>query len=400
MSLANTHTHYGGVTKTFHWLTALLILTAIPLGVYANQLPYDTSDQLQQKALVFSMHKTVGITAFFVALARIAWAFSQPKPALLNADKPLEAGLAETVHWLLYGSLLLVPLTGWIHHASSAGFAPIWWTFGQNLPLIPKNEALSGTFAGLHLVTKWVLIGAILLHVAGALKHHVVDRDATLRRMLPGTPSLPKLSEAAHARAPFFAALVVWIGAVGFGAMSGAYVGYAAIQPEPATLEDVDTDWAVQDGSLRIAVTQLGSTVDGRFADWTAAIQFEDRQTPGPAGTVEVTIAIGSLTLGSVTGQALGAEFFAAETFPTAKLTGTILQTESGYVVEGPLTIRDQSVPVVMPVTIEIVDGVASASGTLNVNRLDFGVGVAYPDESSVGFGVDIAFDLTATRTE
>lgn len=400
MSLANTNTHYGGVTKTFHWLTALLILTAIPLGVYANQLPYDTSDQLQQKALVFSLHKTIGITAFFVALARIAWALSQPKPALLNADKPLEAGLAETVHWLLYGSLLLVPLTGWIHHASSAGFAPIWWPFGQNLPLIPKNEAFSSTFAGLHIVTKWVLIGAILLHVAGALKHHVVDRDATLRRMLPGTPSLPKLSEVAHARAPFFAALAVWIGAIGLGAMSGAYVGHAAIQPETATLEDVDTDWAVQDGSLRIAVTQLGSTVEGSFADWTAAIQFEDRQTPGPAGTVEVTIAIGSLTLGSVTGQALGAEFFAAETFPTAKLTGTILQTEDGYVVEGPLTIRDQSVPVFMPVTIEIVDGVASASGTLNVNRLDFEIGVAYPDESSVGFGVDIAFDLTATRTE
>jgi len=400
MSLANTQTHYGGVTKTFHWLTALLILTAIPLGWYANQLPYDTSDELAQKAFVFSFHKTIGITAFAVAVLRILWAISQPKPGLLNADKPVEAGLAETVHWLLYGSLVLVPLTGWIHHAASAGFAPIWWPFGQDLPFVPKDETLSGVFAGLHIVTKWVLIGAIGLHIAGALKHHVIDRDATLRRMLPGRPDLPPLVASAHAKSPLVAALAIWAVAIGIGAVTGSYKGHAAILPEAATLEDVETDWAVQNGSLSIAVTQLGSTVTGGFADWTASISFEPRETPGSAGMVEVTVAIGSLTLGSVTGQALGAEFFAAETFPTATLTGEIMRTDTGYVVEGPLTIRDQSVPVSLPFTVEIEDGVATATGGLSVNRLDYGVGVTYPDESSVGFGVDITFELTAARSE
>ncbi len=400
MSLANTQTHYGGVTKTFHWLTALLIFTAIPLGWYANQLPYDTSDELAQKALVFSLHKTIGVAAFAVAVLRILWAVSQPKPALLNADKPVEAGLAETVHWLLYGSLVLVPLTGWIHHAASAGFAPIWWPFGQNLPFVPKDEALSGVFAGLHIVTKWVLIGAIGLHIAGALKHHVIDRDATLRRMLPGRPTLPPLIPSAHTASPFVAALAIWGVAIAIGAATGSYRSHAAILPQAAELEEVDTDWVVQDGSLSIAVTQLGSTVEGQFGDWTASIQFEPRDTPGAAGQVEVTVAIGSLTLGSVTGQALGAEFFAAETFPTAKLSGEIRRTEAGYVVDGPLTIRDQSVPVTLPFDVEIADGLASASGALSVNRLDYGVGVTYPDESSVGFGVDITFALTATRSE
>ena len=398
MSLANTQTHYGGVTKTFHWLTALLILTAIPLGWYANQLPYDTSEELAQKALVFSLHKTIGIAAFAVAVLRILWAITQPKPHLLNADKPAEARLAETVHWLLYGSLVLVPLTGWIHHAASSGFAPIWWPFGQDLPFVPKDEALSGVFAGLHIVTKWVLIGAIGFHVAGALKHHIIDRDATLRRMLPGRPDLPPLLATDRAKSPLVAALAIWAAAIGIGAATGSYEGHAAIIPEAAALEEVETDWVVQDGALSIAVTQLGSTVNGRFADWTAAITFEPRDTLGPAGSVEVTVSIGSLTLGSVTGQALGAEFFAAETFPTATLSGEILRTETGYIVQGPLTIRDQSVPVTMPFSVEIADGVATASGGLGVNRLDFGVGVAYPDESSVGFGVEITFELTATR--
>ncbi len=400
MSLANTTSHYGGITKTFHWLTALLILTAIPLGWYANQLPYDTSDELAQKAFVFSLHKTIGIVAFAVALLRILWAVTQPKPGLLNADKPVEARLAETVHWLLYGSLVLVPLTGWIHHAASAGFAPIWWPFGQDLPFVPKNEALSGTFAGLHIVTKWVLIGAIGLHIAGALKHHIIDKDATLRRMLPGRPALPEILSTSHAKSPLVAALAIWAVAIGIGAATGTYEGHAAILPEAAELEEVDTDWVVQEGSLSIAVTQLGSTVEGGFAEWTAAITFEEQDAPGLAGTVEVMVSIGSLTLGSVTGQALGAEFFDAATFPTAALVGDIVRADAGYVVEGTLTIRDQTVPVTMPFTLDIVDGVATASGTLAINRLDYGVGVTYPDESSVGFGVDIAFALTAARAE
>ena len=101
MSLNNTDRSYGGAAKTFHWLTALLIFSVIPVGIVANDMPFETSEQLGRKALLFSVHKTLGVTIFFVALARIGWAMSQPKPGLLNTDRPLEAALAETVHWLL-----------------------------------------------------------------------------------------------------------------------------------------------------------------------------------------------------------------------------------------------------------------------------------------------------------
>ncbi len=186
MSLTNTTDTYGGVAKTFHWLTALLILTAIPLGAVANALPYDSAEALARKATLFSVHKTVGLAAFVVALARILWALVQPKPQGLAGHGRAEAALAATVHWMLYGAMLVVPLTGWIHHAATTGFAPIWWPFGQDLPFVPKDDGIAAIFAGLHLVTKWVLIAAIALHVAGAFKHHLIDRDATLRRMLPG----------------------------------------------------------------------------------------------------------------------------------------------------------------------------------------------------------------------
>lgn len=182
----NTAQSYGSVTKTFHWLTALLILTAFPLGLIANGYPFDTADQLATKALLFSAHKTVGITAFWVAFARILWALPQKKPQPLHPERRLEHFAAETTHWMLYGAMMMVPLSGWLHHAATTGFAPIWWPFGQSLPGVPKSAALADVFAAWHWLFTKLLGLAVLLHIAGALKHHVMDRDDTLRRMLPG----------------------------------------------------------------------------------------------------------------------------------------------------------------------------------------------------------------------
>lgn len=150
MALSNTSQRYGSVTKTFHWLMALMILSLLFFGWYAEQLPYQTDAELARKAFLFSIHKTFGVLAFFVALLRILWALSQPKPGLLNADKKLESFAAETVHWLLYGALVIVPLSGWVSHAASTGFAPIWWPFGQNLPLVPKSTDIEHLFGAMH----------------------------------------------------------------------------------------------------------------------------------------------------------------------------------------------------------------------------------------------------------
>ena len=89
MATANTARSYGSVERTLHWLTALLILTAIPLGLYASDLPYATGAELARKAQVFSLHKTVGVTAFFVALIRIVWALTQTPT---RPDPPRPAG--------------------------------------------------------------------------------------------------------------------------------------------------------------------------------------------------------------------------------------------------------------------------------------------------------------------
>ncbi|WP_306116188.1 MULTISPECIES: cytochrome b/b6 domain-containing protein [unclassified Roseovarius] len=407
MALRNTNTTYGAVAKTFHWLTALLILSAIPLGIIASNLahgledPSATPDEatITLTATLFSLHKTIGVTVFLVALARIAWALGQPKPGLLNGDNAPEAWLAETVHWLLYGSLVAVPLSGWVHHAATTGFAPIWWPFGQSLPFVPKDPGLAELTGVLHYVLQWILLGAIGLHIAGALKHHVIDRDATLRRMLPGhAPAEPTAQQPNHAL-PFVTALAIWAMALGGASTLGWFSGKHAATDAPAALAEVESDWQVQEGTLALSVQQLGSAVTGQFADWTADITYDETpDSAGKHGAVEVTIATSSLSLGSVTDQAKGAGYLDTGTHPTAVFAADLIARDGGHVATGTLTIRDQSVPVEMPFKLNIENDTATASGSLSVDRRDFGIGADVKDEGSLGFAVEVSFELTATR--
>ena len=411
MSAHNSATRYGSVAKTFHWLTALLILSMIPLGQYATYLSHIimSAETAPDEALVsrttflFSLHKTLGVAVFLVALLRIVWALSQPKPGLLNGHHKLEALAAETVHWLLYGSLVIVPLTGWIHHAATSGFAPIWWPFGQTLPFVPKDEGLAEFSSTLHYLFQWVLTGAVALHIAGALKHHVVDQDATLRRMLPGdAEGMPTEAQPGHIL-PLFAALALWA-AVLIGASSLGWLNLHTSAPSQVVSTQTSSEgpttanaWTVEDGTLSITVMQLGSPVSGAFADWSANISFDETaDADGKHGQVTVNVAIPSLALGSVTDQATGTAYLNAADFPEALFEADILSEDGQMTARGTLTIKGQSVPVDLPFTLTIDGDNATAQGEMEVNRLDFGVGD--PGEGSVAFAVTIAFDLTAKR--
>jgi cytochrome b561/polyisoprenoid-binding protein YceI len=399
MSVSNSTAQYGAVAKTFHWLTALGIAAVIPLGIIANDMPYDTAEQLADKAWLFSLHKTVGVTLFFIALARILWAISQPKPAPLHPDRRAETLLAEIVHWLLYGSLVLVPLSGWVHHAATEGFAPIWWPFGQNLPLVPESVPLSETAAGLHIVFERVLILSLFLHIAGAIKHALIDKDDTLARMLPGrrVTSAPK-SQTHRKLLPPVLAGIVWAAAIGVGSVLGVYHKGTAIAAEAPALQKVESDSTVTDGTLGITVRQMGSEVTGRFADWTADITFDETVASGVSGSVDVEIAITSLTLGSVTQQAMGPDYFASSEFPTARFTADLIARDTGYLAEGVLTLRGLEQPVSLPFDLTLDGETARVEGSTELDRRSFDIGAGMTDDSQLGFAVIVSVNLTALR--
>jgi cytochrome b561/polyisoprenoid-binding protein YceI len=391
----NTPTTFGSVTRTLHWLTALLILTAIPLGLIANQLPA-SPDSIVLKTQLFSLHKTVGIAAFLVAFARILWALGQQHPAPLHPERRAEITLAAIIHWLLYISMLVVPLSGWIHHAALTGFAPILWPLGQDLPFIPKSESVAAVFGTTHWVFTKLLAASVLLHIAGALKHHLIDRDATLARMTKGVSAPAQPQHSPRRRAPLIAALAIY--------SAGATLAYGLL-PNPATApataqstESTSGNWQVSTGSLGFEVQQMGAAVTGSFANWTADISFSETLSDGKHGQVTVTIDLASLTLGSVTDQAKGPEFFDVATHPTATFTADILPATTGYAAQGTLTLHGVAQPSSFPFALQINGDTATMQASMQLDRRDFGIGATYTDESTVGFGVTVQIDLTAQR--
>ena len=392
MPASNTASSYGTVTKVFHWVTALLILTVIPLGLIAEDLPFDAPLKVQ----LFSIHKTLGIIIFVVALGRILWALTQTKPGDLHPDRRVETMVAHIVHWLLYISLVAVPLTGWLHHAATAGFAPILLPIGQDLPFVPKSESIAAVFAGLHWLWSKVMIVSILLHFVGALKHHLIDKDATLRRMMFKDAVLPETSS----RHSGFAAPIIAVAIYAVAAAGAAATGVLSenVGGPTATLEAVASDWTVTDGAVAITITQLGNPVAGQFDDWTAAISFDPEAT-GVMGHVTATIAIGSLHLGSVSGQAMGEDFFAAETFPTATFDADITADGTTYVANGTLTVKGIAVPVSLPFVLQLNGDTATMAGSLLLDRRDFQVGQSMADATNLGFDVAVTINLSATRS-
>ena len=406
MQAANTHRSYGLVARAFHWVVALGIITMIPLGLVAAERAHliGVGDPGVDQAFIdttvtlFSIHKTLGVTLFLVALARIAWALTQPKPTPVHPGRRLETFAADTTHWLLYASLVLVPLSGWVHHAATTGFAPIW-LFPDELPLVPDSPAVAEFFGAWHWVFTKVLIGALLLHVAGALKHAIVDRDGTLARIVTGRLAGP--AGADHAWMPVAAAAAVWVGAIALGSVLGLgadRVGATATLGEP-----VASEWQVTEGSLGITVTQMGTEISGEFAEWTAEIAFDPNATGATHGDVTVTVATGSLSLGDVTQQATAAPFLQSERFPQAVYTGPIIDapegSEADYVVDGTLSLIGTETPLDLPFTLTLAGDTAEGAGATTIHRRDIPMAMdQYSDGDSVGLEVDIAFDLTATR--
>lgn len=390
--MQNTATRYGAVARSFHWIIAVLVLVDLGIGVLGANIPRnaDTVDLLK---ILYSIHKTIGVTVLALAVLRVGWALGQTRPVPLHPERRVETFAAETAHWLLYGAIFVLPLSGWVIHSAEVGFAPIWWPFGQNLPFVPKSEAVAKTAATVHWAAGLVLGLTVAAHIGGALKHALLDRDGTLARMLSGADAGD--ASAAHGRKvpPALAAVAIW-GVVIGGALT---VLAPAEQVRTTRAAPAETgSWAVQDGTLAITVTQSGAAVTGGFANWQAMIEYDPDSGTGQVTTVIDTT---SLTLGGVTTQAKGPEFFNTAAFSESRFDGQITRMDgNAHVATGTLLLVGQEVPVTLAFDLVITDGVATMSGNASLDRRDFGMGAGYADESTVGFAVDVAVTLTAQQ--
>ena len=169
---------YTRTAMTLHWLIALLIFVVFPLGIYMHELPLSPI-----KLKLYSYHKWIGITIFTLTLLRLLWRTLHQPPALPPSISRWQQTASRIAHYLLYALLIAVPVSGWLM-SSAKGVQTVW--FGT-LPLpdmVPRDKALGELLNTVHKGLNITLLTLVVVHFLAGLKHHFVDRDGVMSRML------------------------------------------------------------------------------------------------------------------------------------------------------------------------------------------------------------------------
>lgn len=170
---------YTGTAKILHWLMSLLLFSMLALGFYMSDLPLSP-----QKLQLYSWHKWAGVSAFLLLVIRLAWRLTHQPPAMSTQMPKIQKLAAHLGHGALYVLMFVIPLSGWLM-SSAKGFQTVWFGVLPIPDLIEKNKELGAVLAEVHELLNITLIVILVVHIAAAVKHHFLDKDDTLRRMLP-----------------------------------------------------------------------------------------------------------------------------------------------------------------------------------------------------------------------
>ena len=179
MHWRNTTTTYGLLSIGMHWLVALLVFSLFGLGLWMVELDYYSS----WRHTAPELHKGFGLCLLALMLLRLLWRFLSPPPAPLSSYSRLTRLGAKLGHGALYLGLFAVMLAGYlISTADGRGISEFgWFEVPASITGIPDQEDVAGA---VHLYLAWALVVFASLHGLAALKHHFIDRDTTLLRML------------------------------------------------------------------------------------------------------------------------------------------------------------------------------------------------------------------------
>ncbi len=194
----NNNTKYTNVAIALHWLIGIAILFMFILGWFMTELPkesakttsfdifnlglmtWEVAKEESPRAFYFNLHKSIGLTILMLIVLRMYWRFTHRPPAFLNSMKLWEKYLAKATHHSLYLLMFLIPLSGIIMSAGSK-YGVKW--FG--IKVIPgfDDKVIRELFFEFHEIFGLLLLLLLIFHILGAIKHSIIDKDGTLRRM-------------------------------------------------------------------------------------------------------------------------------------------------------------------------------------------------------------------------
>jgi cytochrome b561 len=179
MRLFNHRDGYGVVAIALHWSVALTVYGMFGLGLWMRSLGYYDS----WYRLGPWWHKGIGVMLFLVLVFRLIWRLLNPRPEHLETHRRYERQAAVGMHALLYLMLFILMFSGYlITTADGRGLEVFDWF--EVPALISEREPQEEIAGKVHLYLAWSVVVLSLLHALAALKHHWIDRDRTLKRML------------------------------------------------------------------------------------------------------------------------------------------------------------------------------------------------------------------------
>jgi len=439
-------TTYNLYSRILHWLIAGLILFMIFLG-----WRLDAHDSLRLSRV--NLHKSVGILILALSFLRLGLRFIYAAPPAVEGPK-WEMFAAKSLHILFYVVMIGMPLSGWLMVSTSAREIPFFGLFAvPHLP-VPQTHSVHDLFETAHgLMAKLIIYAMFPLHLAAALKHHVINKDRVMEHMVPGLTPRPLLNWR------WIVPLGVILAAIGFG--YGVYQGVpekggadhdTATSKAPAAAESPGSaspgsaspgsaspvsqptqpnkvsasastsplatmahetsedetkvpTWVVDTSATKIGFTTTfsGEAVAGSFSSYSSIIAFDPQQLE--KSHVKVTIDLASVSSGDGDRDSTlkSDSFFNTSVTPKAVYeANSFTRTDAThYVAKGRLTLHGTTRPLTMPFSLIIAKGAdAKMSGHVDIDRTDFGVGSGdYASTSDIPAKVAVSITLSAHTT-
>jgi cytochrome b561 len=171
--------NYTRTAIGLHWLIAIAIVATFGVGFYMHDLPLTP-----EKLKIYSWHKWAGVTIFMVVWFRLIWRFIHRPPGPPVGMPAWQHVVAELAHRFIYILMIAIPVSGWLM-SSAKGFQTVYFGVLPLADLLTKDKELGSLLAVVHTMLNFTLIGLVMGHAGAAIKHHFIDRDDVLIRMLP-----------------------------------------------------------------------------------------------------------------------------------------------------------------------------------------------------------------------
>ncbi|MEZ5958290.1 MAG: cytochrome b [Hyphomonadaceae bacterium] len=181
MQWTNTKNGYGGLSIALHWLAAIAIVVMLVTGFQAD-FAGDAGDRAKRAALM-GLHISFGAAVALILLARVFASYAQPRPSAPE-QAPVLKFLSNATHQVLLLAILVQVISGPLAVWSGGRPINVFDVFSIPSPFAERNQGVHELAELLHAIGRWTMVGALALHVLGALKHAIIDRDSVMKRML------------------------------------------------------------------------------------------------------------------------------------------------------------------------------------------------------------------------